>query len=63
MTGSMLALIITPIVTVIVLAAWLIMVFYADAHPAWRHKAASERDSGEGGDRVAERDPGQKRAA
>jgi hypothetical protein len=43
MTGSTLGLVITPIVTVIVLAAWLILVFYADAHPAWRRKASAER--------------------
>ena len=31
-----LGLIMIAIVTVIVLAAWIALVFYADAHPAWR---------------------------
>lgn len=35
MTGSTLGL--------IVLAAWLVLVFYADAHPAWRGQAALAR--------------------
>lgn len=41
MTGSTLDLIIIPVVTVIVLAAWIILVFWADAHPTWRRKAPS----------------------
>lgn len=41
MTGSTPGMIITSIVVVIVLAAWIILVFYADAHPAWRRKAPS----------------------
>jgi hypothetical protein len=36
MTGSLLAHIIIPVVTVLALAAWLAMVFYADAHPRWK---------------------------
>lgn len=36
MTGSGLAPIVIPIVTVIVLAIWLALVFYADAHPQWK---------------------------
>jgi hypothetical protein len=40
MTGSTLDLIIIPVVAVIVLAAWIVLVFWADAHPAWgRHEA------------------------
>jgi hypothetical protein len=35
MDGSGLSLIVIPIVAVISLAAWLIMVFYADSHPQW----------------------------
>jgi|GEM_PF-412478 len=38
MTGSSLAVIITPIVAVTCLAAWLIMIFYADSHPEWKHR-------------------------
>ena len=75
MTGSTLGLVITPIVTVIVLAAWLILVFYADAHPAWRRKASAERgtagpvtpaagrDSGAHGQRAAGMGPDKTRAA
>ncbi len=36
MTGSSIDFIVIPIVSVISLAAWLIMVFYADSHPQWR---------------------------
>jgi hypothetical protein len=52
MDGSGLSLIIVPIVAVISLAAWLIMVFYADSHPQWGrapgrgssgHAAAADR--------------------
>jgi hypothetical protein len=41
MTGSFLVLIIVPIVALIALAAWLGMVFWADAHPGWRAHAAA----------------------
>jgi Family of unknown function (DUF5372) len=41
MTGSTLGMIITSIVVVIVMAAWIILVFYADAYPTWRRKAPS----------------------
>lgn len=40
MTGSSLAPIIVPIVAFIALAAWLGMVFWADAHPEWKPHAA-----------------------
>ena len=45
MDGSGLSLIVVPVVAVICLAAWLIMVFYADSHPQWR-RAAGRRSSG-----------------
>jgi hypothetical protein len=35
MDGSGLSLTVVPIVAAISLAAWLIMVFYADSHPQW----------------------------
>lgn len=35
MTGSALAPVIIPIVAIVALAAWLTLVFYADAHPSW----------------------------
>jgi len=42
MTGSALAPIIIPIVALIALAAWLAMIFYAEAHPGHiRHGASS----------------------
>ena len=43
MTGSLLAHVIVPVVSVLALAAWLAMVFYADAHPHWK-KPALRRD-------------------
>ena len=36
MTGSTLDLILIAVVVVILLAAGIVLVFYADAHPAWR---------------------------
>lgn len=41
MTGSILVSIIVPIVAVLALAAWLGMVFWADAHPGWKSHAAA----------------------
>lgn len=40
-----LGLIMIAIVTVIVLAAWIVLVFYADAHPAWRRHQPPGRDT------------------
>jgi hypothetical protein len=36
MTGSSLAPVIIPIVTVLAMAVWLGLVFYAAAHPRWK---------------------------
>jgi hypothetical protein len=47
MDGSSLDLIIIPIVTVISLAAWLIAVAYAAAHPQWKKDAAAGAGSAE----------------
>lgn len=44
MTGSALAPIVTAIVVPIVLAAWIALVFYADARPGWRRDRSSERN-------------------
>jgi len=41
MTGSTLGIIVSIVVVVIVLVAWIAVVFYADAHPEWRHRAPS----------------------
>jgi hypothetical protein len=41
MSGSTSALIAIPIVETILLAAWLIMVFYAASHPQWRHRGSA----------------------
>jgi hypothetical protein len=38
MDGSSTAVIVIPIVTTISLALWLIIVFYAAAHPRWRRR-------------------------
>jgi hypothetical protein len=40
MGGSSLSLIVIPIVVMAVLAAWLIIVYYADSHPFWRDRPA-----------------------
>jgi hypothetical protein len=40
MTGSTWDLILIAVVVVIVLAAWIVLVFYADPHPAWRRPEA-----------------------
>ena len=45
MDGSSIDLIIIPVVVVISLAAWLIVVFYAVAHPEWKHGPASTQDA------------------
>ena len=37
MDGSSASLIAIPIVTSLALAAWLIVVYYAAAHPRWKH--------------------------
>jgi len=42
MDGSGLSLIVVPVVAVICLAAWLIMVFYADSHPQWGRAAGAQ---------------------
>lgn len=55
MTGTNLAAIITPIVAMISLAAWLAMVFYADAHPGVRRQAAAEPGPGPAAPASAER--------
>jgi uncharacterized membrane protein len=45
MTGSALGLIVIPVVVALSLAAWLVMVFYADAHPQARtHEHAQSSD-------------------
>jgi len=38
MTGSTRDLILISLVMVILLAAWIVLVFYADAHPEWRRE-------------------------
>ena len=54
MTGSTPALIITVVVVVVGLAAWIVAVFYADAHPEWQRRAASRRGiAGRAADPVA----------
>ena len=42
MTGSILVAIITPIVALPALGGWLIMIFWADAHPEWKSRIAPE---------------------
>jgi hypothetical protein len=45
MTTSTLGLIIIAIVTVIVLAVWIALVFHADTHPVWRRQVPSGHDT------------------
>jgi hypothetical protein len=45
MTGSISAVILIPIVVTISLAAWLIVVFYADSHPRWRSTSSPVRSN------------------
>ena len=45
MTGSTAAVILIPIVVTISLAAWLILVFYADSHPEWRNASSPARSN------------------
>jgi len=45
MDGSGIDLIIIPVITVICLAAWLIAVFYAASHPAWKHGPAAQQQA------------------
>jgi hypothetical protein len=42
MTGSILVAIITPLVALPALGLWLIMIFWADAHPTWKTRIAPE---------------------
>jgi hypothetical protein len=39
MSGSIYAIVITPIVVAFLIAAWIAAVFYANAHPGWKHQA------------------------
>ncbi len=41
MTGSFLVPIVVPIVAVVVLAVWISLVFWADAHPGWKAHGAA----------------------
>jgi hypothetical protein len=43
MTGSTLNLILISVVVAIVVAVAIVLVFYADAHPAWRRREAPVR--------------------
>jgi hypothetical protein len=56
MTGSSIDLIVIPIVASVSLAAWLIVVFYADSHPQWHG------DRTEGRQRIPEGPPELSRA-
>jgi hypothetical protein len=56
MTGSTLNLILISVVVVTVLAVWIVLVFYADAHPAWRREAPARHSTA---DRAARPPAGQ----
>jgi len=40
--GSPLVPVIVPIVTIICLAVPIVMVFYADSHPRWKHRRPAQ---------------------
>jgi hypothetical protein len=46
MTGSALAPFVIPIVVIVALAAWLALVFHADAHPSWHADLGTASGSG-----------------
>ena len=58
MTGSTPAIIIMIVVVMITLAAWIILVFYADAHPEWRRRAPSGHGHGQADDSPGRPTPG-----
>ena len=60
MTGSALAPVVIPIVAFLALAAWLGMVYYADAHPAVH--AREDRAPGEEREETAHEDTTQERS-
>ena len=45
MTSSTLYLILISVAVVTVLAVWIVLVFYADAHPAWRREAPARHST------------------
>ncbi|HXW43206.1 MAG TPA: hypothetical protein VEL03_00355 [Streptosporangiaceae bacterium] len=49
MTGSVLAAVVIPIVTVVVLFIWVGAVLYADAHPRYKHQSSLPRTEVAGG--------------
>ena len=42
MTGSIVVAIVTPLVALPALGIWLILIFWADAHPGWKTRLAQE---------------------
>ena len=46
------------VVVMITLAAWNIVVFYADAHPEWRHRAPSGHEHGQADSSAGRLTPG-----
>jgi hypothetical protein len=49
MSGSHVSLIVMPIVIALVLIFWVSLVFYASAHPAWKHHSRPPRTEVAGG--------------
>ena len=67
MDGSAASLIAIPIVTTLALAAWLLLVAYAAAHPQWKHRTSAAGPANpapaHGQPRLAEPRPAQPRPA
>jgi hypothetical protein len=49
MSGPLLAAVFTPIVVAVLIAGWISAVFYANAHPRWKHQARPPRNEVSGG--------------
>jgi hypothetical protein len=49
MSGSHLSLIVMPIVIALALAFWISLVYYATAHPQWKHHGRPPRTDAAGG--------------
>ncbi len=49
MSGTHLSLIVMPIVIALALATWISLVYYATAHPRWKHHARPPRTEVAGG--------------
>jgi hypothetical protein len=59
MTGSIVVAIVTPLVALSALGIWLIMIFWADAHPAWKTRTPEGPELTAAGIIPAQPEPGE----